>query len=195
MRPLTILVDMDDTIEYLLKAWVAWLNHECGTKVNWQEISEWDMTKNFPMLTPQQIYEPLEIPEFWDHVKPIPYATEMIHQLIYEGHDIFIVTSTNYKTLSPKMEKVLFRYFPYLSFDNVIVTSCKRLIKGDILIDDGPHNLLGSDCIKLLMDAPHNQKIDEAKLGARRVHGWEEIYNVIHEIADTMEKTTHTGGN
>lgn len=39
------------------------------------------------------------------------------------------------------MEDLLFRWFPFITWDQVIITSRKQFIKGDVLIDDGIHNL------------------------------------------------------
>ena len=35
-----------------------------------------------------------------------------------------------------KMDDLLFKYFPFLDWDHVIVTSKKQMIRGDVLIDD-----------------------------------------------------------
>lgn len=56
------------------------------------------------------------------------------------------------------MDNVLFRYFPMFTWDDVIITAHKQLINGDVLVDDGVHNLVGGSYEKLLMDAPHNRK-------------------------------------
>ena len=40
MKLLTILVDMDDTIEHLLKAWVEYLNERHGTTVKHEDITD-----------------------------------------------------------------------------------------------------------------------------------------------------------
>ena len=113
MRHLTILVDMDDTIENLAEAWVAYLNAR--------------------------------------------------HKLIADGHTVLIVTTSNYQTLAAKMEQVLFHYFPFLTWNDVIITAHKQLIKGDVLVDDGIHNLEGGDYFKILMTAPHNRNYDAAR--------------------------------
>ena len=44
MRRLTILVDIDDTIEYLCKAWVEWLNEKYGTTVKYEDITDWNIS-------------------------------------------------------------------------------------------------------------------------------------------------------
>lgn len=45
MRHLTILVDMDDTIENLAEAWVAYLNARHQTSTNLSDITDWDIFK------------------------------------------------------------------------------------------------------------------------------------------------------
>ena len=59
MRHLTILVDMDDTIENLAEAWVAYLNARHQTSTDLSDITDWDISKAFPTLTKEQVYAPL----------------------------------------------------------------------------------------------------------------------------------------
>ena len=80
------------------------------------------------------------------------------------------------------MEKVIFKYFPFLSWENVIITSNKEMIKGDVLIDDGIHNLLNADYKKILMTAPYNRAFPAEENGMIRVSSWSEIYKVISEM-------------
>ena len=144
MKHLTILVDMDDTIESLASAWVDYLNARHGTTTKLTDITGWDISKAFPTLTNEQVYAPL----FEDDLQ----------KLIADGHKVLIVTTSNYHTLASKMERVLFKYFPFLTWNDVIITSHKQLVNGDVLIDDGTHNLEGGNYFKILMTAQHNKK-------------------------------------
>lgn len=81
------------------------------------------------------------------------------------------------------MEKVLFRYFPFLSWKQVIITENKQMIRGDVLIDDGPHNMIGGSYRKILFNANHNRDFDEASVGAERAENWNEVYTAIQRIA------------
>lgn len=148
MRHLTILVDMDDTIENLAEAWVAYLNARHQTSTNLSDITDWDISKAFPTLTKEQVYAPLFEDAFWSWVKPMEGASEALQKLIADGHTVLIVTTSNYQTLAAKMEQVLFHYFPFLTWNDVIITAHKQLIKGDVLVDDGIHNLEGGDYFK-----------------------------------------------
>lgn len=176
---MTILVDMDDTIEYLTTAWVNYLNRIYGTSVTRDDLTEWDVTKAFPGYTREQVYAPLLDDNLWKDVRPIENAAENLQKLISDGHKVYIVTATHYQTLRAKMDEVLFKYFPFISWSNVIITSNKQLVRGDIMIDDGPHNLVGGDYIKILMEAPHNKSFDEKPHGIYRVKNWNEAYELV----------------
>ncbi len=179
---MTILIDMDDTIEHLLPAWVEFLDNEHGLDVKPNDITEWDITKFFPTLTDDQVFAPLLNEYFWDTVKPIPGATETIKKLIDDGHKVYIVTASRPGTLELKLNKVLFKYFPYLSYENVIVAFNKQMIIGDVMIDDAPFNLIGGRFVRLLMDSPANAYFKAKENGIIRVRDWEQIYKIICSI-------------
>ena len=183
MKRLTILVDMDDTIEDLSGAWAEWLNSKYGLHTHRDELRDWDVAKAFPSLSAGQVYAPLYDDSFWSTVRPINDAPEFLFKLIEDGHKVFIVTASAYETIKAKMNGVLFRYFPYLTWDDVIVTSKKQIVTGDILVDDGPHNLFGGVYLPVLMDAPHNQKFNNEEHKIPRVYGWKEVYELITEYA------------
>ena len=183
---MTILIDMDDTIEMLLKAWVSGVNRKYHRSVSYEEVSSWDVSSAFPGLTHDQVYDvPLEA-GFWKTVEPIPGAAEAIQHFMEAGHEVFIVTATPYESVTEKLTDVLFRYFPFLSWHQLIITSRKQLIRGDVLIDDGIHNLEGGDYIKILMTAPHNRSYDAEANGMIRVHDWAEIEEVIRRISSAQ---------
>lgn len=186
MQQLTILVDMDDVLDDLLPAWVTYLNKEHGTKVSPSNIRSFDMTKAFPNLNKPLIFAPLDLPDFWDTVPPKEGAAEVLEEWIRDGHRVLVVTASHYASINAKMTRVLFRYFPFLQWHNVIVTADKTLIRGDILIDDGIHNLAGGDYVKILMDAPHNRFYPAAEHGMHRVHSWDEIRALVRLISNTM---------
>lgn len=177
-----ILIDMDDVLENFSEAWINALNEEYGTDVDVNEARDWKMEKSFPDLTPAQIYAPLYDDAFWLTVRPIPGASEALERLIAEGNEIYVVTASNYTTLKTKMEDVLFRFYPFLDWRNVIVAYRKQMICGDVLIDDGPHNLVGGDYVKILYDAPHNRDFDAEGNGVIRAGSWDEICDYLEII-------------
>ncbi len=174
-----ILIDMDDTIEQLLKAWLKRVNEKYGYSVRYEDVTCWDVSEPYPGLTKQQVYEVPDEPGFWGTVEPIPGAAEAIRHFMDAGHEVYIVTATPYRSVREKMDDLLFTWFPFISWDQVIITSRKQLIRGDVMIDDGVHNLEGGDYVRILMTAPHNRDYDAGANGMIRVSTWEEAERIV----------------
>ena len=180
---MTILVDMDDTIEQLLRAWMRGVNEKYHRNAVYEDFVSWDVSAAYPGLTREQVYAIPDEPGFWATVEPMPGAAEALERIIAAGHQVYIVTATGYRSLPEKMDDLLFRYFPFISWDQVIVTSNKQMIRGDVLIDDGVHNLEGGDYVKILVSAPHNAGYDAEANGMIRVDSWDRIEDVIRNLA------------
>ena len=179
---MTILVDMDDTMEQLLEALVKRANERFDRNASVDDVTDWTIVCAFPGIEKRQILDFMREDDFWEDVKPVPGAAEALKHFIDEGHEVYIVTATEFEHVKAKMEGVLVRYFPFLTWDRVIITSRKQMIRGDILIDDGVHNLEGGAYRKILFTAPYNRDYDAEGNGMIRVHNWDEIVSVIDRM-------------
>lgn len=183
MTKLTILCDADDTIENMSEHWIEELNSRYDLSVKKSDIKAWDMRQAFPTLTSDQIYAPLKQSEFWNKIMPIEGSTVYLKEIMERGHDLYIVTSSHYSTSGAKIAKLL-ELFPFLNWKQIITAHDKQLIHGDVIIDDGMHNLIGNPCpFRFLFNQPHNENIDETRFGVERVYSWKGIYQKIHDIA------------
>ena len=142
-RKVIVLIDLDDTMTHLCRAWCRWLNAIHGTNVSENDITGWKISDYFPTLTEDQVFRPLHTDSFWREVEPMVDAPKYIKKLMDEGFEVHICTASSFDTIKSKFEHVLGRYFPFISWNQVIVTKNKQLVNGDILIDDGVHNLEG----------------------------------------------------
>ena len=59
-----ILIDMDDTMEQLLKAWLRAVNKKYNRNAVYDEVRAWDVSKAYPGLTRDQVYGVLSEPGF-----------------------------------------------------------------------------------------------------------------------------------
>lgn len=175
---MTILVDFDDTLIDLLKPWCEALNKKAHTKVKPEDINGWDISLYFPTLTTKEIFAPLYRPSIWKKVQMKRNADKVLKKLIDDGHDVYIVTATHYNNIKLKYEYVVKKYFPFIDWDHFIVTSNKSMIKGDILIDDGLHNLT-NDHINILFSSYNNKDYLD---GAIVAQGWYEVYAILLEL-------------
>lgn len=183
VNKMKILLDFDEVINTMTHHWVHTLNCVYGTSVEFEDVNEWDMQKAFPTLTEDEIYNPLHLQTFWNGVEIMSGAKEGIQSILSEGHEIYIVTSAHPDTIKWKAEW-LQRELPEIPWSNVIVANNKSLVKGDILVDDGLHNLYEGSYIKVLFDKPWNRNVDKNKLTniIHRVHNWDEIIKLIEEL-------------
>lgn len=178
MRKLTILFDADDVAENLCNCWVDLLNERYGTSVDFESVQDWEIAKAFPTLTEEQVFSVFQDDEIWGRITPIPGATETLQKLFDEGHELYMVTASDYRSCKPKVDRLL-EMFPFLDWKHIIIAHNKQMIRGDILIDDGPHNLVNGEYFKILFDRPHNRGFDASANGVLRLHTWEEVYLAI----------------
>lgn len=193
MKRLNILVDMDDVLVDLLPTWVEHLNQRFGTNVAVADIKDWNISQYFPSNTDDELYDVLQSQTFWQQVQPKREAVSTLQLLLGSGHLITVVTSSHYETVAHKMRECLLHHFPFIEWEDIIVASKKQMIQGDVLIDDGIHNLIGGAYTQLLMDMPHNQNIDAEKYGVIRVHDWAEVYSNIRKLSEDGEQRGDCG--
>lgn len=185
-RDVKILIDCDEVLCLLVQAWCSWLNNKHGTNVSSTDVVNWDIADFFPSLSTDEIYEPLCVDDFWRTVEPKPGAIEWVKRLVDDGYTIYICTASDYRTIKSKFDWVFKRYFPFISWNQVIVTQDKSIIRGDIIVDDAVHNLESASLKRILMSAPHNQNYDAKSHGMTRAESWKEAYNAIRSYASEI---------
>lgn len=182
MMRLTILVDLDDVLWDLCGHWVNELNRLFGTEVNVNDITDWNIKQFFSNLNEAELYIPINTPFFWDEVEAIDGAQYYLKRLLNDGHRVKIVTATHYNSLQGKMRRFE-ELFPFFSWRDVVIAYDKGMIQGDLLIDDGIHNLEGTTCRRILFERPHNRLYDAEANGMIRVKTWSEIYEIIERLS------------
>ena len=173
--------DMDDVLVDLLSEWTKFLNAKHGLNVSPEEIVDWEMSKAYPTLCPQQIFAPLGDANLWYNVKPKKGAVNGLKALKDKGYQVYVATASHYNTLKHKLELALFRYFNFLHYSDIVVCYNKQLIECDYIVDDKIDNLIGHKGVTFLMDAPYNRNVD-ASLYDFRVHDFQEIIQIIEEL-------------
>lgn len=178
-----ILVDMDDTMEDLLRCWVAYLNSKHNLTVDISDIVNWELPPYFPSLTPEQVYEVLVEENLWKTVTPIEGSVTCLQKLMKEGFTVRICTASSPTSYALKMRYVMKKYFPFINTrTQCICIHDKQMIKADILLDDNPNNLMGGSYKGVLFNRRTNESADYPI----RVNSWDEFYEYVQK--DFSEK-------
>ena len=192
MRKLVVMFDIDDVLWHLVPKWIETINNRHGTNVQPDEVTDWEIEQFFPSLTRTQVFAPIIEDWFWDTLQPTEDAVKILSKIHKDGHKIKLITATDYRNVTVKVNKIL-SLFPVITWNDITITADKQSIRGDVLVDDRPKNLIGGDYHKILMSIPHNKAFDAKAHGIDRVNTLTEAYEIIKQLAKEPCKYYKTG--
>lgn len=151
-KKLKIICDADDVLlscnEYALQL----LSQTTGTYYNVSKIIKWGELGN--ELDERMQF--LEYAEFYSNQPALPGAKEFLHSLM-EKAEVFIATAVYPEFMGERIQRIM-ELFPEFPMDHIIMGKRKDLFHADIMLDDGIHNLLESNCsLPVLFRQPWNQ--------------------------------------
>lgn len=133
---MTIFVDMDSTVVEIFERWLREYNEATGDNLTVEELTTWHTHDH--ARHGRRIYEPLQRKGFFRNLPAIPGAIESLEVLARE-HDVIMTSAALFPSnFSEKVEWVR-EHLPFLPEANVALLSKKHLLRGHVLIDDGPH--------------------------------------------------------
>lgn len=172
-----ILVDMDGVLCDLMGKWLQAYNEEFDDNLSADKLTEWGPHRF--AKGGKRIYKYLSVPGFFRDLTPLPGAIENMRRLVKADFDIVIVTAAR-RGHKEKRDWVI-EHLPFFDPDNMIFAHRKELIRGDIMLDDAPHNLerfskYGGEPVA--MAYPYN-----AHVPYKRVKSWDEFTEYVLERA------------
>ncbi len=174
-----ILVDQDQVLCKWAERILEWWNHDNGTNVTIEDIESFDMKLNMGPGSEHFIRASMRYPDFYQELEPIDGALEGMHELHKRGHDVIIVTAIPRSAGVSYHGKMAWirKYMPWFDLNNFIGCRRKEMVIGDVLLDDGPHNIeafnkIGREAV--IYDQPWNRK-----LPGPRVKNWKEFLEYI----------------
>lgn len=177
---MVVLLDMDNVVADLMSKWLEIYNNEYNDNLKAEEINTWKIETLARKCSPEQFHEIVTRSGFFADLTVLPNAIEVTRRLQQAGHDLYFVTATPYDNPTGGFDKQNWveKHFPHIGKSRVIQTHNKQMIKGDILFDDGPTNLINFPNIKIAMDFPYNRNI----IVNYRVSNWLEFEKCISLI-------------
>jgi 5'-nucleotidase len=168
-----ILVDMDGVIADCMSHWLTLINRYHGENLKPGDITGWAIEDFCKTAKAKQVYRFLRQPGFFRHLDPIPGALEAMNWLMRAGYDVVIVTACKYGQVDK--QEWLKAHLPEFNLHNLIFAARKELVQGDVLIDDGMHNLeewgkAHPNGLPICFAHPHNLTYE-----GERVYSWKQV--------------------
>ncbi|SEM87540.1 hypothetical protein [Paenibacillus sp. OV219] len=193
----TILFDLDDVLADFLSSLIERYNFRYNDSLMIDDVTQWDLSKVVKKECGSRIYDFYQEPGLFRYLKPKEHATEVLKRLIDTGFEIvivsdapaghsyddFVLDKTKITNPSDDKRKWISENLPMIDKNNIVFTSQKWRIMGDILVDDRPDTFnkfqeLGRNAI--LMDQPYNQEIDTKQRARNLLEAEQMIYSYLN---------------
>ena len=192
-----IVLDQDEVLaQFVVKVLDRW-NNENGTSFTRDQVNMWHLGATLGVSrsgesTESWLNRLMAEPGFFSDLKPVDGALDGINKLLDDhNHDIVIATSISdgIKNAYDGKTEWIKKNIPGFKMQNFMTISRKGLIDGDMLIDDGVHNI--ENWLKhnrkrpVVFDAPWNRDYNPPHPVIRIVGNWRDVLDIIDMITYT----------
>lgn len=179
---LDIGLDWDDTLCPFNDIAIDMANKEYGTNLTLADIDSWDNTGKASIIKKYYGDENLYRKQ---HIKKD--AIDFVNRL-RKIANVYIITAVAPEFMGIRAKQIL-ESFPDFPKNNIIMGFQKNLIKLDILLDDGPHNILNTSAnFPVLMRKPWNHDIT----GVLSVNNYDEFSQLLKQIQYSLVEQDET---
>lgn len=159
---------MDGVLADIYGQMFAWDERDTGRRKSPAEVAGRSEYEAFPRLR-----EHLHTPGFFRGAPVVAGSREVLAELNLR-YEVFVVSSATEFPLSlAEKQAWLQEHFPFITWQQLVLCGSKRVVHGDLMIDDHFKNLDVFQGRTLLFTQPHNQMADNR--GHERVDTWKQI--------------------
>lgn len=183
---ITLLIDQDDVLADLQGYVLDEYNKLNETNFTYTDITDWNIGQ---VVGDDSIYQIMFNPDIYVELPVIKDCKEVLKNLIESDlFNIYIVTAAHPAACYNKY-KWIKNNLPFFNYDKVIFTSKKYQVKGDILLDDAPHNLEDMKekgvAKPVCLNKPYNKHVN-----CDRVNNWADfgIYALEYAMNKIIQK-------
>ncbi len=168
-----VIVDWTGQFNFDLKVWAP--------ELEFGELREFSTPTDLPQAHQDAINFVKNRPGFYADMEPIEGGVDMLNELQYRGHEVWICSSpeVNNPTCESDKKDWLARYMGEFWAKRLILTRDKTLVRGDFLIDDRPTvtGIMEPTWKHLLFHASYNDHVTDRV----RINGWSDRATLIAE--------------
>lgn len=160
-----ILLDQDEVLADYITEILSRYNETYNTNFTNEDIVHWKIAE----ILGEEVNDIMFEPEIFSKLNPVAGAIEGVKGLIESNlFNVYIVSAAHPKVCLNKYQWVK-EHMPFFSTDNIMFTSHKELVQGDVLVDDGLHNIEKfKNGEPIIFDQAHNRNISSY----HRVYDW-----------------------
>ncbi len=175
-----LLIDMDGVCADTIGHWLSLYNVKYFDNLVKEDIQRWNVHEFVKPQCGMAIYHIMEKEGFFADLAPIDGVAEAFAELKERGHDLIIVTAAPRSGKTALYDKCrwLKKHIPDFDSKNVIATHRKDAVVGDLLLDDGPHNIEAFPGTTVVFDQPWNQDVKSDF----RIKTWPEFVALIKDL-------------
>lgn len=165
-----VIIDMDDVLADATGQFINFYEKEFGIRVTKESMNFKEEMKRFPDHH-EEVYQFTFRKDFFRKMEVNENSQEVVKKL-NEKYEVFIVSSAmEFPNSLPEKLEWLAEHFSFLHWKQFVFCGSKKIVHGDYMIDDLPHNLEAFNGEKLLYTAPHNMQFNHFQ----RVNNWKEV--------------------
>lgn len=188
---LSISVDLDSTLNNLDEVWILKdYNEKYNDNLTAEDMVRWETHTYVKPECGKKVYNILAEPGYFRKLGLKDAWTKESFEWMYEHFDVYIVSSCHPDSVADKVAWVKDN-FPNFDTKRFIACHHKGLINTDLLIDDGPHNVVEFKQESLLVDAAYNRHLSGVEHKFKRVSNWKEIKEHLQMVKAMMEEEEH----
>lgn len=182
MIPYVIAFDLDGTIADTHTSWLEWYNEAYDDDLKLGDIVTWGIHKY--AKHGNAIYEFFDVPGSYLRPKPFPDAAEYLKSLCDQPDKYRVIIATaisGHTKMATEKWRWVAQNLPWFDKDFLVLCEDKSVIRADMLVDDGVHNLDVFCGEKIIFDRPWNR---DPKRSYFRAHSWSGLAYLIGLLAE-----------
>lgn len=170
---------------------LEWYNEDYKTNFTREDVKDyWAMETILGIQGKPYLRSCMRYPELYRDLDAVEGAIDGLKTLIDKGHDVVIATAIPSCAgigYHGKMEWIR-RNMPFFSLKNFVSIQRKDILNGDLLLDDGPHNIAAwnkTNRTSVVFDCPWNQQV----VATHRVKDWNEFIALVDRLSAEGKST------
>lgn len=167
-----ILVDMDGVLADVYSQFIAFEYRDSGVRLDREAMSGKTEEESFPSFDKH-----VRSSGFFRTASVIANSIEGLKYLNDKYNVLIVSSATEFPASLLEKQEWLNEHYPFITWQQMIFCGRKDSIKGDIMIDDHPKNLLSFTGKRILFTQPHNMYVPDANY--QRVSSWIEVMQIL----------------